>query len=565
MITRLRNAAASLGVVTRFARTTRITAGFSARGMLSYARAARAIGRGPHVPMSLQAKNNPDKLALAALGAAGERRLSYGQLLRESYQVGHALGAAGVRAGDRVALMMPNCIEYMIAQSTLLGTGGAAVQIGYRLKAQEIAHILDNATPRAAIVHYDYQEQMNQARALVPGIEDSQVIVVQSRGRPIEVGIRYEDAIAAHDGAAPPAWKDTTESATIVYTSGTTGKPKGARRSMHKTGLLSGLDFMAQVGMSHDDVQLVVCPLYHSAAPVFAGMMFILGASNVLLDRFDAEAVLQVIDRERITCAFMVPTMLRRMAELPESVRARYDTSSLRWITSGAAALSTDTAVRFQEAFGDILYNFYGSTETGLVTLAGPRDHAAYPGTIGRALFGNEIVLQDEGGTPVPAGEVGELYVRNKMLVTGYHRNREATEKAQRDGFFSVGDLGRVDDDGYYYLASRKHDMVISGGVNIYPREIENFLHDHPDIVEVAIIGVPDPEWGESLEAFAVVRPGSDLDEAAIIRLCRDGLASYKRPKRVHFLHELPRNPTGKILKRALREMRAQLTTDKAT
>jgi fatty-acyl-CoA synthase len=222
---------------------------------------------------------------------------------------------------------------------------------------------------------------------------------------------------------------------------------------------------------------------------------------------------------------------------------------------SGAAPLTTEAARRFMAHFGQVLWNFYGATETGLVTLAGPRDHLARPGTIGRALRGNEIRLLDDAGHQVPTGQVGELYARNSTLISGYHGNEAATNEAQRDGFFSVGDIGRIDADGYYYLESRKHDMVISGGVNIYPREIEDLLATHPAILEAAVIGVPDAEWGETLRAFVVLREGKQLTEADVVEFCREGLADYKRPRKVTFMTELPRNPTGKILKRELREL----------
>jgi len=188
-------------------------------------------------------------------------------------------------------------------------------------------------------------------------------------------------------------------------------------------------------------------------------------------------------------------------------------------------------------------------------TLAGPKDHLSRPGTIGRALRGNEIKLLDDAGHEVARGQIGELYARNSTMITGYHGNDDATKDAQKQGFFSVGDMGRVDADGYYYLESRKHDMVISGGVNIYPREIEDHLHTHPSILEAAVIGVPDPEWGETLRAFVVLRAGAKLTEAEVVDYCRKELADFKRPRKVTFLPELPRNPTGKVLKRELKEL----------
>jgi fatty-acyl-CoA synthase len=251
----------------------------------------------------------------------------------------------------------------------------------------------------------------------------------------------------------------------------------------------------------------------------------------------------------------MVPTMIVRLTSLPAETLAKYASHSLRWVMSAAAPLSTDAARRFMAQFGPILWNFYGATETGIVTLAGPADHVARPGTIGRAVAGNEIRLLDDADHEVADGEIGELYARNSMLISGYHKNAEATQSSQRDGFFSVGDLGRRDADGFYFLESRKHDMVISGGVNIYPREIEDHLQDHPAILDAAVIGVPDPEWGERLRAFIVLRDGHTLTADEVIAYCRDGLADFKRPRQVSFLAELPRNPTGKVLKRELRDV----------
>jgi fatty-acyl-CoA synthase len=279
-----------------------------------------------------------------------------------------------------------------------------------------------------------------------------------------------------------------------------------------------------------------------------------LGATIVLMEHFEPEAALAMIQREKITCTLMVPTMLTRLSALPDEVRARYDTSSLRWVMSAAAPLATENARRFMARFGPILWNFYGATETGVVTLAGPGDHLTHPGTVGRLLRGNEVRLYGEDGREVPAGTVGELYARNAMLIAGYHKNADATARSQRDGFFSVGDLARVDGDGHYYMESRKHDMVISGGVNIYPREIEDHLLTHPAILDVAVVGVPDEEWGETLRAFVVVRAGHAVTAAEVTDHCRTHLADFKRPRQVVFLAELPRNPTGKILKRELRD-----------
>jgi fatty-acyl-CoA synthase len=511
----------------------------------------RQTSLGPHVTLMLHAAAHPEKEALVEHAGAGQpRRLTWSELDAQINRIANALVARGVTANARVALMLPNGADYLLAQQALARLGATAVQIGYRLKAGEIAHILTNAEPIATIVAVDYLPAMREARA-------------QARlaGPLLVVGARDRDdddwgrALAAASPEVPQRRGEAGDPGVIIYTSGTTGKPKGAARSYKRTGLESVADMIHQVGMSSADRHLAVCPLYHSAAPAFVAITMTLGGTVVLMNHFDPEGALAIIERERVTSSMMVPTMLIRMANLPAETRAKYDTSSLRWVMSGAAPLSTEVARQWMAAFGAKLWNFYGATETGLVTLAGPADHLTRPGTIGRAMRGNQIRLLDDGGAELPTGQVGELYARNSTLMSGYHNNAEATASAQRDGFYSVGDLGRVDADGYYYLESRKHDMVISGGVNIYPREIEDHLHTHPAILEAAVVGVPDPEWGETLRAFVVARRGLAVTEAEVIEFCRASLADYKRPRSVTFLEELPRNPTGKILKRELRAL----------
>jgi fatty-acyl-CoA synthase len=246
--------------------------------------------------------------------------------------------------------------------------------------------------------------------------------------------------------------------------------------------------------------------------------------------------------------------MLQRILDLPEEVKRRYDARSLRAVFSGGAPLPAPVATDFMDRFGDVVFNFYGATETGLVTLAKPADLRAAPGTIGKAIPGNEIRLVGEDGRDVPVGKVGELYVKNKLLVAGYHRDEEATRASMLDGFFSVGDLARCDRDGRYFIEGRKRDMVISGGVNVYPVEIEGVLEHHPDVAEVAVVGVPDREWGERVRAFVVRKPGSTVDEGELKTYARERLAGPKVPRDFVFLDALPRNPTGKVLKRELRE-----------
>lgn len=499
-----------------------------------------------HHAFLLHATNKPEKVALIA----GARRLRYAEIDHEANRLANALAELGAGAG-RVAILLPNSIEFIVAGEALPRIGASAVQIGTRLKPAEVAHILENARPAAIIVHREYRAVLEEAIAR-SGVAAGAVLVV-GNDREIGDAVCYRAALERASDADPRA-SDDTGGGVIVYTSGTTGKPKGASRDYAQTGMAAVLDLLSKVGADHDEIHLVVCPLYHSAAPAFVKMVYSLGGTVVLAARFEPEEVLATIERERVTSAFMVPTQLRRLADLEPAVRRRYDTSSLRWVMSGAAPLPTETARRFMESYGPLLWNFYGATETGLVSLAGPADHLARPGTVGRLLYENEVAILDDRGAPLPVGEVGELWVRNGTLITGYHRNDAATRDATREGFLFVGDLARLDRDGYLYIESRKDDMVISGGVNIYPREIEDALHQHPSIAEAAVVGVPDPEWGESLVAFVARAPGRTLTAEQVIEHCRAELADYKRPRRVVFVDELPRNPTGKVLKRVLRD-----------
>lgn len=541
---RVRDAAFVSRVLTR----TRVLSSLRPRGLAEFVRAARGVALGPHLAPMLHAHTQPDKEAIVD----GDRRITWGEMDAQVNQLCHALVARDVRGGDRVALMLPNGADYLIAQQALARIGAFAVQIGYRLKPGEVAYILENAEPRVTIVHPAYQDVVAEARATA-GTRTP--VLVAGEVAPTHGFERWGDATSGQPTDRPPKARGGAGGGVIVYTSGTTGKPKGAARNWKQTGLEAVADMMLQVGMRADDRHLVVCPLYHSAAPAFVAITFTLGGTCVLMNHFDPEGALALIERERVTSALVVPTMLVRICALPPEVRRRYDTSSLRWVMSGAAPLATEVARTFQDQFGAILWNFYGATETGLVTLAGPHDHVARPGTVGRALRGNAIRVLDDAGRDVAPGEIGELYARNSMLIAGYHKNPEATRSSMRDGFFSVGDLARTDGDGYFYLESRKHDMVISGGVNIYPREIEDHLHTHPGVLEAAVVGVPDPEWGETLRAFVVRRPGHELSESELIEFCRRDLADYKRPRKVVFVDELPRNPTGKVLKRELRAL----------
>jgi fatty-acyl-CoA synthase len=318
--------------------------------------------------------------------------------------------------------------------------------------------------------------------------------------------------------------------------------------------LTQSLRFIGETPLRVDDVHITACPLYHSTAFGFLTLTHLLGATAVLMDEFRPETFLELVEQHRATTTAVVPTMLHRILALPPETLARYRSRSLRTIFTGGAPLPGPLGTAVMDHFGDVLYNFYGATETGLVTLASPSDLREAPGTIGPAVPGNDIRLLDDDGREVPEGTVGELWVKNKQLVEGYHRDKTATDESMRDGYFSVGDLARRDARGRYFIEGRKRDMIISAGVNVYPAEVENALEDHPDIAEVAVVGLADPEWGERVTAFVVLRQGVTPDAERLKAWTRDRLAGPKRPREFVFMTALPRNPTGKVLKRELRQ-----------
>ena len=360
--------------------------------------------------------------------------------------------------------------------------------------------------------------------------------------------VRYDDLLRHTSGERT----DASEGTVVIYTSGTTGKPKGAVRKMQEDMMWPLLHVFDELPMRVDDRHLAVAPMYHSTAFGFIAFTMTLGGAVVVDRGFEPERFLEMVERERITTTAVVPTMLHRLMQLPQSTLRRYDTRSLRAIFCGGAPLSGELAKRVIGELGHVLYNFYGSTETGLNTIATPEELLRAPGTIGHVIGGNEIRLLDDDGREVRDGDTGELWVKNTMLVAGYHDDEAATQSSMREGFFSVGDLAHRDSNGLFHIDGRKRDMIITGGVNVYPAEVEEILSRHPQVSECAVIGVRDDEWGERVCAFVVPRENG-LDEADLIAFAKRNLAGPKVPRELRVVNDLPKNPTGKVLKRELR------------
>ena len=338
---------------------------------------------------------------------------------------------------------------------------------------------------------------------------------------------------------------------TMSYTSGTTGKPKGAYRPR---GVL--VEDMIQVVRTFElvesNVYLLAGPYYHSAPSAFTSLHLLLGATIVIQPKFDAVEALRLIEQHKVTTTFMAPTLLQRLCDVPEEVSSRFNSRTLRSIIVGAAPCPYVLKVRAIARFGECLWEFYGATETAFVTILRPEDQLRKPGSCGKVGPGQEIRLLDAAGNEVPDGVPGEMWARNASLAE-YYNKPEATASNTKDGFFSVGDIAYRDAEGYYYICDRKIDMVISGGVNIYPAEIEAVLIAHPAVLDAAVIGVPDEQWGESLKAVVMLRPDARATEEELIAFCGERLADYKKPRSVDFVEELPRNPAGKLLKTLIR------------
>jgi acyl-CoA synthetase (AMP-forming)/AMP-acid ligase II len=340
----------------------------------------------------------------------------------------------------------------------------------------------------------------------------------------------------------------------MVYTAGTTGKPKGAlRRTIDPANVTPRLAALNCLDPAH--VHLVAGPLYHSAPGGFALYAHMVGSTVVVMRKFDAEDALHHIERHRCTTTFMAPTLLKRIVDLPAAVRARYDVSSMRSMVVAAAPCPMRVKEQIVAMFGPVLYEFYGSTELGVNTVLSPEDVLRKPGSCGRAAPGVELAVLDDEGQPVPTGTPGELFVRRYGGVFDeYYKNPTATAQTARGEWMSVGDVAWMDAEGFVYICDRKRDMIISGGVNIYPAEIEDALHRHPAIEDAAVFGVPDAEWGERVHAAVQLRSGMSASERDVIDFCRAHLADYKAPRGVSFHTDFPRDTAGKLVKRLLRE-----------
>ncbi len=494
------------------------------------------------------AELTPEKKALIM----NDRSITFGEFDRQANALAHALIKLGIKPGDRVSALMHNSPEILIAWAAAGKVGATPIAMNYRFKADEMAYIINDSESRLFIYGSEFQGIVDTAK---PKLEVADLKFVRSGGSSTPATPDLETLIAENPHSPPEVAIDAHGvSSSLVYTSGTTGRPKGVFRK-RKTRLTSLLGYAYTFESGHDDTHLVVGPLYHAGPYAWAQMSLILGNTVVIMPRFDAEEFLRLSQEHKITTTWAVPTMLNRIVNLPDRVKNKYDTSSFKAMVVGGEAFPFPLIKKSVEFFGEgILFEFFGATENSCVTYMRPEDQLRKPGSCGKAAFGNDIKLLDENMKEVPQGEVGVMYTKSDFLLEGYYKKPEATAACYHDGYFTVGDMARVDEEGFYYIVDRAVDMVISGGVNIYPAEIEEVLYSHPDVFDAAIIGVPDADWGEKLIAFVVLKEKDAIGGKEIVSYIEERMASYKKPKEVYFPEELPYSPSGKLLKRIIKE-----------
>lgn len=451
-----------------------------------------------------------------------------------------------IAPGDHVAMVMGNRVELVELVLAALTAGVWMTPVNWHARRDEIAYVLDDADAALVLADPQYAEVARAAAA----------------GRPVVVvGPELDERL----GRTPAAPLDPTAEpgANMIYTSGTTGRPKGVRRGRQAdvatqlTALRRAGDVL---GLDGKGPHLVTGPLYHAAPLGFAVMDLLNGAPLVVMPSFDAEQLLTLVVQRDVRNTHLVPTMFVRLLRLPDAVRRAFAPTALRTALHGAAPIAPVIKQRMIEWWGPVLVEYWGASEGGVVTLVSSQDWLDHPGTVGRAVVNHEVFATDDDGHVLPPGETGVLWCRNHAIddVFSYHNDPDKTAAAFRGpGVYTIGDIGRVDHDGYVYLADRVSHMIISGGVNIYPAEIEAVLIEHPKVADVAVFGVPDDEWGESVRAAVQLVPDetpSDAVEAELIAFVRERLSAYKAPRAVEFHDELPRAPTGKIATRVLKD-----------
>ncbi|TYL92399.1 AMP-binding protein [Bradyrhizobium rifense] len=502
-----------------------------------------------------------DAASQAFLGViSGERRRSHPDVADRARRIAGGLHRLGVRQGGRVCMLMRNDIAFIEVAHAAIQLGAYAVPVNWHFRPGEIEYILRDSAASVLIGHADLLHRLdgaipNSVKVLSvsppPEVIFAYQVDPEHQGKP-DFATDFEKWLAEqphYSGAA------VLEPMSMIYTSGTTGHPKGVRRAAPNLEQNAALERRRAMIYGHGTRSLLPGPLYHSAPNFFGIRSSRIGGVLVLMPRFESEECLRLIQAERIDTILMVPTMFVRLLKLPDTVRNRYDLSSLRHVISAAAPCPTDVKRAMIEWWGPVIYEFYGSTESGAVTFATSQDALDKPGTVGKVLPDVELRVVGVDGHMLPTGQIGEIYSRATSYPEfTYHNRVEKRREIEHDGFITSGDIGYVDASGYVFLCDRKQDVVISGGVNIYPAEIEAALFQVPGVHDCAVFGIPDAEFGEAVMALVEPQPGAKLDVMDIRSTLKRSLADYKVPSRIELHTCLPREDSGKIFKRRLRD-----------
>lgn len=493
--------------------------------------------------LRLAAERSPEKVAIRCGGDS----LTHFELNRMGNRLANAFHEIGLRKGDRAGIIMPNCVAYLAAIYAAAKAGIVLVFMNYRFTGREIAYQIKDSKAKALIYGDDYIESVQAARSEIPEL----LTIAAENAQQTDIGSLSAFAAAGSD-REPDVVISENDIFYLGYTSGTTGFPKGAIVT-HRNRSLAYRYWAIEYGFNADDRYLQPGPFHHSVQIGFSLAQLSLAGTVTVLPKFDPLEAVNAMRDHAITWSFMVPYMYNAILALPEEDRRPSDIPQLRVFISAASPLPTTVKDGLLQAFPHVgLHEFYGATEAGVVTNLRPRDQRRKTRCVGRPILDMEIRVLDEAGHDVPAGEVGHLFMKGPTLFDGYYSSPEKTAAAFKDGWCTLGDLAREDEEGYLYIVDRAKDVIKSGGVNIFPAEIEEVLTLHPQVFDAAVVGVPDVTWGEAVHAIVV--PKGPADQADLIAYCRQHLAGYKIPKSIEFRAELPRNPGGKVLKRVLRD-----------
>jgi acyl-CoA synthetase (AMP-forming)/AMP-acid ligase II len=487
----------------------------------------------------------PDKTAVIS----GKRSFTYGQFNSRVNRLAWAVSGMGLKKNDKVAILAKNCPEYLETYHALAKIGVWMVPVNHRLKPSEVSYRLSHSQASAMVIEPEFVGVLKQ---LAPSV------ISQLKGRVLVLGnsaqnnglISYETALAGAQDTEPDVEQHHEDTLFLGYTGGTTGRSKAAIIS-NRAIVVGYLYKHYEYGYDENEITLYPGPFWHTA-PRNCSLSFYFGGTAVVSRGFTPRGYLEMVERHRVTSSFLVPTMYKAILDMPD--HEKYDTSSLRVLNSGGGPMPVDLKRRVMERFGPILYEHYASTETLILCTIGGQEMLDRPSSVGRPVIDVHVKLLDDEGNQVPQGGVGEIYIKCPSLFSGYYMDEEKTRQAFKDGWFTLGDMGRFDEEGYLYIVDRKVDMVISGGENIYPKEVEDVLQRHPQVSEVSVVGVPDEHWGESLKALVILNNGQKVSEEDILQYCSDHLADYLKPRSVEFVDDLPRSPMGKVLKRKIRE-----------